>query len=88
MSSTKKPDKDMGPEVKNLGGYRPGARLDAKPGMDRAVGYVRHVEIVICSPGVISRGDRASSGLLAKKVRRKNEGIWPHYALDLASKSH
>jgi hypothetical protein len=46
----KKPDKDMGPEVKNLGGYRPGARLDAKPELNRAIGYFRHVELVICSP--------------------------------------
>jgi hypothetical protein len=50
MAITKKPDKDMGPEVKNLGGYRPGARLDAKPELNRAIGYYRHVELVICSP--------------------------------------
>jgi hypothetical protein len=61
----------MGPEVRKLGGYRPGARLNAAPGLNRAIGYVRRVEIVICSPAAFSPAP-------ASKVRTKKP-----YAIDL-----
>lgn len=66
-----KPDKDMGPEVKKLGGYRPGARLSAGPELDKAIGYYRHVEILICSPGNVR---------MAKKPQR--EKLYAHEILE------